>query len=312
MSSKNYIKTTELAKLTGHPYNEILQLANTGALPGYKTRRGLWRLKVDAAEKYFGIHIDNPIELDDKSISVTPTKALGREDMGKLICGHTARKYLKCSKAEFENLVNQGHIQAYRDEYMRWKVSKGSVINYAKQSQHSNVTRLITNKNHYEEVVERICSAKFSIRIMTANFKRFRLEHTEEQAMFYGTPFIERLMEKAVQGVSVQIICSMPSQSFTKEWMEYFQQLNNPKLFEYKFCERNHAKVFIVDDKLAYVGSVNVTRAGLRQDTSSQQNFEAGILTEDLELVSSIKDFFSEIWNSKWCSECRIDDNCDE
>ena len=38
---------------------------------------------------------------------------------------------------------------------------------------------------------------------------------------------------------------------FTKEWMEYFQQMNNPKLFEYKFCERNHAKIYIVDDKLA-------------------------------------------------------------
>ncbi len=230
----------------------------------------------------------------------------------KLICGRTARKYLNCSKAEFENLVNQGHIQAYRDEYMRWKVSKESVLNYAKQLQVSNVTRLITNKSHYEEVIERICSAKSSIRIMTANFKRFRLEHTEEQAMFYGTPFIEHLIEKAVQGVSVQIICSKPSQSFTKEWMEYFQQMNKPKLFEYRFCERNHAKVFIIDDKSAYVGSANVTRAGLRQDTSSQQNFEAGILTEDPELLSSIRAFFSEIWNSKWCSECCIDDNCDE
>ena len=309
MASKNYIKTTELAKLTGHPYNEILQLANTGVLPGYKTRRGRWRLKVDAAEKYFGIQIDYPIEPDDKPISATSTKALGQGDMGKLICGHTARKYLKCSKTEFENLVNQGHIQAYRDENMRWKVSKESVLNYAKRSQLSNATRLITNKSHYEEVVERICSAKSSIRIMTANFKRFRLEHTEEQAMFYGTPFIERLMEKAVQGVSVQIICSKPSQSFTKEWMEYFQQMNNPKLFEYKFCERNHAKVFIVDDQLAYVGSANVTRAGLRQDATSQLNFEAGILTEDPELVLSIKAFFSEIWNSKWCSECTIDDN---
>ena len=289
MASKNYIKTTELAKLTGYPYNEILQLANTGVLLGYKTRRGRWRLKVDAVEKYFGIQIDNPIEPDDMPISATPTKALGREDMGKLICGHTARKYLKCSKAEFENLVNQGHIQAYRDEYMRWKVSKESVLNYAKQSELSNVTRL-----------------------MTANFKRFRLEHTEEQAMFYGTPFIERLMEKAVQGVSVQIICSMPSQSFTKEWMEYFQQMNNPKLFEYKFCERNHAKIYIVDDKLAYVGSANVTRAGLRQDATSQLNFEAGVLTEDPELVSSIKAYFSEIWNSKWCSEYTIENKCDE
>lgn len=227
----------------------------------------------------------------------------------KLISGLTARKYLKCSKAKFEKLVEQGVIQAYRDEEMRWRVSKDSVLSYVKQSQLSNATRLITNKSHYEEVVERICSAKSSIRIMTANFKRFRLEHTEEQAMFYGTPFIERLMEKAVQGVSVQIICSKPSQSFTKEWMEYFQQMNNPKLFEYKFCERNHAKVYIVDDHLAYVGSANVTRAGLKQDTTSQLNFEAGILTEDWELVSSIKAFFSEIWDSKWCSECTIDDN---
>ena len=61
----------------------------------------------------------------------------------KLICGRTARKNLNCSKAEFENLVNQGIIQAYRDEYMRWKVSKESVLNYAKQSQVSNVTRFI-------------------------------------------------------------------------------------------------------------------------------------------------------------------------
>lgn len=78
--------------------------------------------------------------------------------------------------------------------------------------------------------------------------------------MFYGTPFIERLMEKAVQGVSVHIICSMPSQSFTKEWMEYFQQMNNPKLFEYKFCERNHAKIYIVDDKLINFGPRLVTK----------------------------------------------------
>lgn len=312
MASKNYIKTTELAKLTGHPYNEILQLANTGVLPGYKTRRGRWRLKVDAAEKYFGIQIDNPIEPDDNSISATPTKALGREDMGKLICGHTARKYLKCSKAEFENLVNQGHIQAYRDEYMRWKVSKESVLNYAKQSQVSNVTRFITNKSHYEEVVERICSAKSSVKIMTANFKRFRLKPTDEQGINYndGTPFIEYLMNKAAKGVSVQIICSNPSASFTEEWQECYREMGSPELFEYMFSERNHAKIYIVDDKIAYVGSANVTKAGIRQ--LNDANYEAGILTEDPELVSSIKDFYSEIWNGKWCGESHIDDNCDE
>ncbi len=168
----------------------------------------------------------------------------------KLICGRTARKYLNCSKAEFENLVNQGRIQAYRDEYMRWKVSKESVLNYAKQSQVSNVTCFITNKSHYEEVIERICSAKSSIRIMTANFKRFRLKPTENQGKEYndGTPFIERLMEKAVQGVSVQIVCSNPSESFPEEWQDYYRQMGEPELFEYMFCDRNHAKLAIIDD----------------------------------------------------------------
>lgn len=51
----------------------------------------------------------------------------------ELICGRTARKYLDCSKADFENLVGQGQIQAYRDEYNRWKVSKESVLSYAKK-----------------------------------------------------------------------------------------------------------------------------------------------------------------------------------
>lgn len=314
MASKNYIKTTELARLTGRPYNEILQLANTGVLPGYKTRRGRWRLKVDAAEKYFGIQIDNPIVADDTPISATPAKALGREDMGKLICGHTARKYLKCSKAEFENLVNQGHIQAYRDEYMRWKVSKESVLNYAKQSQVSNVTRFITNKSHYEEVIERICSAKSSIRIMTANFKRFRLKPTENQGKEYndGIPFIERLMEKAVQGVSVQIVCSNPSESFTEEWQDYYRQMGEPELFKYMFCDRNHAKLAIIDDKLAYVGSANVTPAGLGQGVFTPGNFEAGIITESQEVISSIKDFFTMIWDEKYCINCHRAEKCNE
>jgi excisionase family DNA binding protein len=311
MAGKKYIKTVEVAELTGRPYSEILRLVNSGVLLGYKTHRGRWLINNDAVEKYFGIKIDSGKECAKTESKIKPTIASKRECEDKLICGHTARKYLNCSKAEFENLVNLGHIQAYRDEYMRWKVSKESVLNYAKQSQLPCATRLITNKSHYEEVVERICSTKSSIRIMTANFKRFRLEPTDEQAMYYGTPFIERLIGKAVQGVSIQIICSMPSKSFTKEWMEYFQQMDNPKLFEYKFCERNHAKVFIIDDKSAYVGSANVTRAGLRQDTSTQQNFEAGILTEDPELVSSIKAFFTEIWNSKWC-ECNMENNCEE
>ncbi len=215
----------------------------------------------------------------------------------KLICGYTARKYLDCSKGKFECLVKQGAIKAYRDEDNRWRVSKKSVLEYLKHSQISTETRIITNKEHYDEVVKRICEAKSSIKIMTANFKRFRLKPTAEQGVNYtnGTPFIECLMDKAVHGVSVQVICSNPSESFTEEWQEYYQQMGEPELFEYQFSDRNHSKVYIIDDKVAYVGSANVTKAGLRQ--LNDANYEAGILTENPELVSSINDFFTEVWS---------------
>ena len=228
----------------------------------------------------------------------------------KLISGLTARKYLNCSKAEFENLVKQGFIQAYRDEEMRWKVSKESVLNYAKRSQPDINTHLIF-ENHYQEVIERICAAKSSIRIMTGDFKRFKLKPTAKQGINYndGTPFINYLMEKADQGVSVQIILSNPSANVDEELKEYYRQRKSYPLST-RNCIRNHAKVVIVDEKIAYIGSANATRAGLGQYTPG--NFEVGILTEDSDIITSLMDLFSKIWDGDYCEGCHRANNCIE
>lgn len=61
MAYKKYINISQLLELTGHPYNEILNLVQTGVLPAHKARKGHWRLNVDAVEDYFGIQINNPI-----------------------------------------------------------------------------------------------------------------------------------------------------------------------------------------------------------------------------------------------------------
>lgn len=231
---------------------------------------------------------------------------------GKLICGRTARKYLNCSKAEFEILVEQGLVNAYRDECNRWKVSKESVLNYAKRALPSTETHLIVEK-HYEEVIERICEAKSSIKIMTGDFKRFKLKPTAKQGKNYndGTPFIKYLMEKAEQGVSVQIICSSPSKPFMNEYEELYDYLK-PKGFKMCFCVRNHAKVVIIDDKIAYIGSANITKAGLAQGVMSPGNFEVGLLTENHDVIASLESHFLNIINGNYCEGCHRYDNCVE
>ena len=234
-------------------------------------------------------------------------------DEVEYISGLTARKYLKCNKAEFESLVRQGIIQAHRDEEMRWRVSKESVVNYTNRMLSNNEVRLIVNNNHYEEVIQRICLAKSSIKILTGDFKRFRLKPSVEQGDNYndGTPFIKSLIEKAEKGVTVQILCSRPSKYFAEELENYYQEMESSDNFEYVYCIRNHAKVIIVDDELAYVGSANVTPAGLGQGIISPGNFEAGILTNTPELVASIRDFFAMVWDANSCKGCHRADQCE-
>lgn len=262
-----YLNAPDVAKRTGRPYNEILELVKTGVLPSHRTHRGHYRLNVDAVEAYFGIQI-NKLEEEVKKTAPQP-----------------APKPVPKQKAE---------------------IPQSKTVSTGK-------TRLITNESHYEEVIQRICSARKSVKIMTANFKRFNLKPTGSQGNDYkdGTPFIKYLMAKAIQGVSVQIISSMPSLCFTEEWKTYYQQMN-PDLFEYKYCERNHAKFVIIDDKIAYVGSANVTPAGLGQGIFTPGNFEAGILTEDSQVVASLNELFSQIKNGSCCKGCHRKRECQE
>lgn len=50
-----------------------------------------------------------------------------------------------------------------------------------------------------------------------------------------------RLMEKAEQGVSVQIICANPSKPFMEEYEELYEQMK-PGLFRIYFCIKKSRK----------------------------------------------------------------------
>ena len=302
MATKKYISTKEVVKLSGLTTAEVYALAQNGTLPAHKAKKSGWRFEKEAALKYFGIE---PVEGVTKKAALRDPEWVSRP---------TARKYLHCDKATLEQLIQSGEIEAkqIKEEGNKWKVYRKSIEQFIGKNGPISTTRtiLITGSDNYDMVIERICQAKSSVKIMTANFKRFNLKPTVQQGGKYsdGTPFVQYLMAKALQGVSVRIICSQPSAAFESEWKDYYAQMQ-PKLFEYRFCARNHAKVIIIDDNTAYIGSANITPAGLGQGIITPGNIEAGVLSSDSVLVHDALKLFGNVWEGDYCVKCHRKDS---
>ena len=60
----------------------------------------------------------------------------------------------------------------------------------------------------------------------------------------------------------------------------------------------------IFDLETAYIGSANLTGAGIGMKSENMRNFEAGILTTEPALVESAINQFDEVWIGKFCSKC--------
>ncbi len=60
----------------------------------------------------------------------------------------------------------------------------------------------------------------------------------------------------------------------------------------------------ILDLETAYIGSANLTGAGMGMKSENRRNFEAGILTNDPEFVESANNQFDKVWMGAWCKNC--------
>ena len=82
------------------------------------------------------------------------------------------------------------------------------------------------------------------------------------------------------------------------------------KGMERVLCPRVHFKIIIFDLKTAYIGSANLTGAGLGMKGENTRNFEAGILTSNKELVSSAINQFDKVWMGAFCKGCKRKEFC--
>lgn len=68
--------------------------------------------------------------------------------------------------------------------------------------------------------------------------------------------------------------------------------------------------MIVFDCQTVYIGSANLTGAGIGMKADSTRNFEAGILTDDPELVDAAMNQFDEVWIGKLCKNCKRREFC--
>ena len=161
----------------------------------------------------------------------------------------------------------------------------------------------ISNTDHYKEVLSRVQSVKQTLWIGTADIKDLYVEVGKEK-----TPFLALIALLIRRGVEVRLIhAKEPGPNFREDFDRY------PVLYdrlERVLCPRVHFKMFVFDCKEVHVGSANLTGAGIGMKGEDKRNFEAGILTDDPEIVEQAMNQFDEVWIGRHCKKCKRREFC--
>ena len=130
------------------------------------------------------------------------------------------------------------------------------------------------------------------VRIATANLKLFRLGGER-----YKKPrsIGHVLADLTARGVAVRLLHSgVPSEAFLDFLRE--TDVHEQSRFTMKRCPRVHFKAIIVDDRVMYTGSANMTGAGLGMRVENRRNFEVGFRTSDEDLIRQTRSLFDVVW----------------
>lgn len=161
----------------------------------------------------------------------------------------------------------------------------------------------ISNTDHYKQVLSRVQSVKHMLWIGTADIKDLFVELGKEKK-----PFLAIIAHLIRRGVEVRLIhAKEPGPNFREDFDKY------PVLYdrlERVLCPLVHFKMLVFDGKEVYIGSANLTGAGIGMKTDNKRNFEAGIFTDEPGIVEQAMNQFDEVWMGKFCKTCKRRDYC--
>ena len=151
----------------------------------------------------------------------------------------------------------------------------------------------IADEAHFREVLSRVPKVRRSLWIGTADIKDL---HVEDR------PFLGILADLVQKGREVRLIhAKEPGPAFREDFDRYPSLISG---MERALCPRVHFKILVFDSEVAYIGSANLTGAGIGMKGSGTRNFEAGILTDEPALVEAAMDQFDSVWAGFRCKGC--------
>lgn len=166
-------------------------------------------------------------------------------------------------------------------------------------------TSYIANDAHYDQVIERIKNVKKTLWIGTADIKDLYVKDGR------GTkPLLEVLSDLVKKGVAIRLIhAKEPGPAFRQDFDKYPALIEG---MERVLCPRVHFKIIIFDLKMAYVGSANLTGAGIGMKGENTRNFEAGILSTNKDFVKNAAEQFDSVWMGSFCKSCKRKEFCSD
>lgn len=161
----------------------------------------------------------------------------------------------------------------------------------------------IADKEHYNKVLEKCAKVRHDLWIGTADLKDLYVARGTGSEPFLAV--LDRLLR---QGVEIRLLhAKEPGENFREDFDRYSTLWSK---MERRLCPRVHFKLMVFDCAEAYIGSANLTGAGMGMKGDTTRNFEAGILTDNPRLVDAAAEHIDGIWQGRHCTKCRRKSFC--
>ena len=165
---------------------------------------------------------------------------------------------------------------------------------------------LVMNEAIHERVVhELVPSAERFVWIVTADIKDMHVRKGRRYV-----PFLDVLAELVCRGIAVRLFHAKEPGPRFREDFDRHPVLLESELFERILCPRIHTKAVVVDGEAAFIGSANLTGAGLGAKHADKRNFEAGFVTNLSAHVEPLMEFIDSLYLGQRCATCRRRDLC--